>query len=57
MAIRTWCRKWKKAVVKWQKKLLLNGYNIAIQYVKDGDVIGGQSGLPSESWEWLGNGS
>lgn len=53
MALRTQRRKWKAAVRKWQKRLLLDGYNIAIEYVKDGDVIEGQSGLPSESWEWI----
>lgn len=54
MRLRTQRRKWKAAVVKWQKKLLLGGYNIAIEYLgDDDDDLVGRSELPSGSWEWV----
>ncbi len=54
MRLRTQRRKWKAAVAKWQKKLLLGGYNIAIEYLgDDDDDLVGRSELPSGSWEWV----
>jgi len=56
MAIRAQRRKWKAAVAKWQKKLLLDDYNIAIEYLGDDDSeLPGASALPSESWAWVAN--
>lgn len=51
--LRTQRGKWKAAVLKWQNRLLLNGYTVVIEYLEDGDAIEGKSGLPSESWAWI----
>ena len=45
--------KWKAAIRRWQKKLLLDGYAITIEYIKDGEEIEGSSDLPSSSWGWV----
>lgn len=53
MTLKAQRKKWKAAVTKWQKRLFLEGYNIAIEYYDDAKEIAGRSELPSESWEWV----
>lgn len=54
MRLRSQRRKWKAAVLKWQNRLLLNGYSIEIEYCDpDADGIVGKSELPSDAWEWV----
>ena len=53
MRIRPQRRKWKAAVLKWQNRLLLNGYHILIEYIEgDDDDDVGQSDL-NGAWECI----